>query len=258
MDINLLCLSIGNTRVAVGAFVSGSLESVRRVPVDDRPAVAAAVAELWALVAKQADPAVAGASVNTPAIEPIEHIASQVSGLRVEWVGRDLDLPIRVLTDAPEETGVDRVLNVAAAYEQLGKACVVVDAGTALTVDCCNDAGEFLGGAIAPGVSMMLDALHEKTARLPRVQAAVPDNAAFGRNTTQAILHGVFHGIRGMVQHIVENYASELSVWPDVIATGGDAPLLFTGWEVIHAVAPDLTLYGIALAYANHHIKHGT
>jgi len=258
MDINLLCLSIGNTRVAVGAFVAGSLESVRRVPVDDRAAVAAAVAEMWALMAGQPDPAIAGASVNAPAMEPIEHMAAQASGSRVQWVGRDLDLPIRVLTDNPQETGVDRVLNIAAAYEQLGKACVVVDAGTAITIDCCNDAGEFVGGAIAPGVAMMLDALHEKTARLPRVQAAIPDDSPFGRNTTQAILHGVYQGVRGMVRQIVENYACALTTWPDVIATGGDAELLFKDWDVIHAVAPDLTLYGIALAYANHHIKHGT
>jgi type III pantothenate kinase len=258
MDINLLCLSIGNSRVAVAAFVSGNLESVRRVPVEDRAAIASAVSEMWAMVAGQADPAVAGASVNPAAVEPIEHIATQITSLRVEWVGRDLDLPIPVLTESPSETGVDRVLNIAAAYEQLGKACVVVDAGTAITIDCCNDAGEFLGGAIAPGVNLMLDALHEKTARLPRVQLAVPDDASLGKNTTQAVLHGVFHGIRGMVQHIVENYASQLRVWPDVIATGGDAQLLFTGWEIVHAIAPDLTLYGLALAYANHHIKHGT
>jgi type III pantothenate kinase len=258
MDINLLCLAIGNTRVAVAAFVAGNLESVRRVAVSDRAGLTQAVTEMWNLVSELTDPAVAGASVNPPAVEPIEHIATQITGARVEWVGRDLDLPIRVLTEHPEETGVDRILNIAAAYEQIGKACVVVDAGTAITIDCCNDAGEFVGGAIAPGVAMMLDGLHEKTAKLPRVELAIPLPAPFGRDTTQAILHGVYHGVRGMVQHIVENYASALSAWPDVIATGGDAELLFKDWEVIHAVAPDLTLYGIALAYANHHIKHGS
>ena len=72
------------------------------------------------------------------------------------------------------------------------------------------------------------------------------------------MLHGVFYGIRGMVKELVENYATELGIWPDIIATGGDAPKLFEGWELIHAIAPDLTMYGIALAYANHHIKHGT
>src|SRR5437016_4764069 len=82
--------------------------------------------------------------------------------VRLKWVGRQIDLPIKVLTEKPEETGVDRIVNIAAAHEQMEKACVVVDAGTAITVDCCNDAGEFLGGAIAPGARTMLAALHEK------------------------------------------------------------------------------------------------
>jgi type III pantothenate kinase len=68
----------------------------------------------------------------------------------------------------------------------------------------------------------------------------------------------VVDAVRGMVKELAENYATALGYWPDIIATGGDAPKLFEGWELIHAVAPDLTLFGIALAYANHHIKHGT
>jgi type III pantothenate kinase len=190
-------------------------------------------------------------------MEPIEHVVEQATGTRVEWVGREIELPVKVLTEEPEQTGVDRVLNVAAAYEQMGKACVVVDAGTAITVDVCNDAGDFLGGAIAPGVQVMLDALNEKTAKLPRVSLE-PPKGAFGRSTADAIRAGVYHGVRGMVKELTENYATELGFWPDIIATGGDAPKLFEGWELVHAVAPDLTLYGIALAYTNHHIKHGT
>ena len=88
--------------------------------------------------------------MNPPLIEAMEHVVNQAIGKPIEWVGRDLDLPIKVATDNPTETGVDRVLNVAAAYEQMGKACAVVDAGTAFTVDCCDDEGKFLGGAIAP------------------------------------------------------------------------------------------------------------
>jgi type III pantothenate kinase len=160
-----------------------------------------------------------------------------------------------VLTGEPTKTGVDRVLNVAAAYEQMGKACVVVDAGTAITIDCCNDSGDFLGGAIAPGVSLMLDALHDKTALLPRVEFEVP-TGIFGQTTRDAILEGVYHGMRGMVKELVEQYAVKLGQWPDIIATGGDAQKLFAGWELIHAVSPDLAMYGIALAYTEHHLKN--
>ena len=77
-----------------------------------------------------------------------------------------------------------------------------------------------------------------------------------GRDTTHAILQGVHTGIRGMVKELVEGYATELGTWPELIATGGDAEKLFAGWELVHAVAPDLTLYGIALAYTEHHIKN--
>ena len=105
---------------------------------------------------------------------------------------------------------------------------------------------------------MMLDALHEKTSKLPRVSKFAAPAEPFGRSTEQAILHGVYHGIRGMVKELVEQYATELGAWPDLIATGGDAETLFRDWELVHAIAPDLTLYGVALAYAEHHIKHGS
>jgi len=200
--------------------------------------------------------AIAGASVNPALMEQIEHVVERETGTHVQWVGAEIELPVKVLTEQPNETGVDRVLNVAAAFEQMGKACVVVDAGSAITVDCCDDQGTFLGGAIAPGVNMQLDALKEKTAKLPRVDLDTPAEA-FGRSTEQSIRHGVYYGVRGMVKELAENYATELGFWPDIIATGGDAPRLFEGWELIHAIAPDLTLYGIALAYTNHHIKHG-
>jgi type III pantothenate kinase len=255
MDINLMVLNAGNSRLAIGVFVAGELTYVSRVGQDQRSDWPARFAEAWEKIDGREGVSVAGASVNPPLIESLEHAALQATGPRVQWVGREIDLPIQVLTDTPEETGVDRVLNVAAAYEQMGKACVVVDAGTAVTVDCCNDEGAFLGGAIAPGLAMQLRCLHEKTAKLPDVPFEVPPSA-FGKDTADAIRAGVYYGLRGLVRDATEAYATELGFWPDIIATGGDAPRLFEGWELIHAIAPDLTLYGIALAYANHHIKH--
>jgi type III pantothenate kinase len=255
MDINLLVINLGNSRLAVGTFVAGELKHVSRVSLDQRSDWEGVIAEAWRKISDKERPAVAGASVNPRLLEQVEHGVQQATGQAVQWVGRELELPVKVLTDQPQETGVDRVVNIAAAYEQMGKACVVVDAGTAVTVDCCNDQGDFLGGAIAPGVAMQLDALHCNTAKLPRVDLEIPPGA-FGKDTPNAIRQGVYHGLRGMVKELVENYATELGYWPDIIATGGDAPKLFQGWELIHAIAPDLTLYGIALAYANHHIKH--
>lgn len=255
MEINLLVLNLGNSRLAMGAFVAGELGGVIRVPHGQRGEWAERIRETWGRIADREGAAVVAASVNPALNEALEHAVEQATSRRTLWVGKDIELPIKVLTDEPEQTGIDRVLNMAAAYEQMGNACVVVDAGTAITVDVCNDSGDFLGGAIAPGVSLQLDALHEHTAKLPRVQFDVPQGP-IGENTRDAILQGVYHGIRGMVKELAEAYATELGQWPEIIATGGDANQLFDGWELVHAVAPDLTLYGIALAYADHHIKH--
>jgi len=249
-------LNLGNSRLALGTFAAGELGGVYRVPLGQRGEWGDRIREAWSRIAEREGAAVVAASVNPPLNEALEHAVEQATGRRTLWIGKDIELPIKVLTEQPEQTGVDRVLNVAAAYEQMGDACVVVDAGTAITVDVCNDAGEFLGGAIAPGVALQLDALHDKTAGLPRTQFEVP-KGSIGETTRDAILQGVYHGIRGLVKELAEAYATELGQWPEIIATGGDAAALFGGWELIHAVAPDLTLYGIALAYADYHIKHG-
>jgi type III pantothenate kinase len=277
MDINLLALSIGNSRLALGSFIAGELTQTWRVAFADRADLATLISGAYAplrgrsisvvrkgegigLEDSGGGAAVVGLSVNSSQNQAVEEAVQKATGQSLRWIGRDIELPIAVLTEDPTKTGVDRVVNVAAAYEQLAKACVVVDAGTAITVDCCSAKGEFLGGAIAPGLAMMLDALHERTAGLPRVDLEKENLpiVSIGRSTEEAIRSGVYHGIRGMVRELVEAYANQIGTWPEVIATGGDAGLLFEGWELIHAVAPDLTLYGAALAYTNHHIKHGT
>jgi type III pantothenate kinase len=257
MDINLLTLSLGNSRLAAGVFSGGELTHVVRVPVGNQAILGQTIAAAWKLIAQLARPAIAVASVNGPAEKMLGEIVLGETGQKPQWVGRELDLPINVLTEEPAKTGVDRVVNIAAAFEQLERACVVVDAGTAVTLDFCNDNGDFLGGAILPGTRMMLAALHEKTAGLPAVEFQVPQGTV-GASTAAAMCQGVYHSIRGMVREIVENYATDLGRWPEVIATGGDAAMLFGGWEVIHAVSPDLTLYGVALAFTEHHIRNDT
>ena len=255
MDINLLAVNVGNSRVTLGTFVNGELDGVVRVDLDDTAGIAEAVRAAWAKFDDSARPEICGASVNPVAQEAIEHVIVQAADKSVQWIGREVDLPMTVTTEEPRQTGVDRVLTLAAAFEQIENGCVVVDAGTALTINVCNEKGEFLGGAIAPGARMMLDSLHANTAKLPKVTLAVPAGP-IGRSSEQAMLVGVVYGIRGMVQSIIEQYAEVLGRWPEMIATGGDAALLFGDWELTHAVSPDLILYGIALAYTEHNIKH--
>jgi type III pantothenate kinase len=257
MDINLMVLNVGNSRLAAGAFVAGELQQVGRAPVSDPAAMRAVVEGAWSAVAGRTGACVAGACVNPPVAGAVEQLVRDIADRSVQWVGRELELPITVLTDPPGDTGVDRIVTMAAAYEQMGKACVVVDAGTAITINCCNDNGDFLGGAIAPGASLQLWSLHTETAKLPQVSLQRPVDW-IGKSTTDAMRQAVYHGARGLVRELVEQYATELGEWPEVIATGGDAELLFGGWELIHAVSPDLSLYGVALAYANHHLRHQT
>jgi type III pantothenate kinase len=257
MDINLMTLNLGNSRLAIGVFAAGELRHVVRISHAEQASWPQAIATAWEYIRDQPRPAVAAAGVNPGLAPKLDQAVLDATGQRIQWVGKDLELPINVLTDPPDQTGVDRIVNIAAAYEQLGKACCVVDAGTAVTVDFCNDNGDFVGGAIAPGANLMLQSLHANTGQLPAVKLDQPTGFV-GKSTAEAILQGVYHSIRGLVRETVEGYALEVGAWPEVIATGGDARLIFDGWEIIHAVSPDLTLYGIALAYTNHHIRHET
>jgi type III pantothenate kinase len=147
--------------------------------------------------------------------------------------------------------GEDRLLNAAAAYGELKQACIVVDAGTALTVDFIDGAGTFHGGAIAPGARLMLDALHGQTAQLPEVELKPPAEP-IGHSTVEAMRTAAFHGLRGMVRELVEKFAETVGQYPLVIATGGDAELLFKDYELIERIVPDLTLRGLAVTVAAH------
>jgi type III pantothenate kinase len=255
MDINLLVVAIGNSRLHLATFVGGELETVRHASHAQSADFASIISELWKTLPEGSD--VAGCSVVPGKLESIEHAIKQSTGKPVQWVGADLDIPIPVTTKEPKQTGVDRALVAAAAYEQLQKACVVVDAGTALTINLVNDQGALVGGAIMPGVAMMIDSLHARTAKLPQITFTAPDDA-YGTDTESAIRHGITASLRGAVQSLAERWAEQMGTWPEVIATGGDAHALFDGWEVVHAVSPDLLMYGVALAYTNHHIKHGS
>lgn len=163
-------------------------------------------------------------------------------------VGRDLSIPVRCAVDDPRAVGHDRLLNALAAFDRAKQACVVVDAGTAVTVDFIDGEGTFQGGVIAPGVRMMLDALHQHTDALPRIDDETPDPAAgpFGRNTAHAMRLGVRDALVGLVRSAVERFAESYGAFPQIIATGGDAPLLEHAGIVEHFV-PDLQLLGLGL-----------
>ncbi len=245
----LIVIDIGNTRTALGAWAGGEVSRVSRVPTEDGQAFAAALAALGSFFPGGRVPAVAIGSVVPNALaRVVEQVGSM---LRVEAgvVGRSLPLPMEVDLPAPQAVGVDRVCCVAAAFERIQSACVVVDFGTAITADVAGDDGRFLGGAILPGARLQSRALHTYTAKLPEVEIAFPAEP-IGCDTVAAIQTGVCLGITGAVRGIVESIATHLGKWPQVVGTGGDLDLFLPHCDFLDSAVANLSLMGIGLAWA--------
>ena len=244
----LLAISVGNSRTAVGRFEGDRLEASDHVENGDAAVVAQAIERHWQALEDQ-DAMVVLASVNDPFATRLVPELETRTGAEVHRVRRDLPIPIGTCVDDDASVGEDRLLAAAAAWDALKQAVVVVDAGTAITLNFIDGEGTFHGGAIAPGATLQLKALHEHTALLPRVAFAQPEaGEPFGRNTAEAMLIGVYEGIRGMVRQLVERYAEHYGAFPMVVATGGDAETLFRGDELVDRIVPELVLRGIAVA----------
>ena len=245
---SLLAVSIGNTRTRIGAFVDGKLAETATIENGSDEKLGEAIDSAYAPLRDNPDAAVLLAAVNTPQAERVTAALTERTGRAIHRIERDLPVPVGRQLDPEAIVGEDRLLNAAAAYDVLKQACVVVDAGTAITVDFVDGAGTFHGGAIAPGGQLMLDALQERTSLLPEVEFGRPEEA-LGHNTTEAMKTGVYHALRGMVHELVEKYAEVAGSFPLVIATGGDGALLFKEDERVDRVVPDLTLMGMALTW---------
>lgn len=160
----------------------------------------------------------------------------------------DVSIGIRVLVDRPEEVGADRLVNAVATFEEYGGPKIIVDFGTATTFDVIDAQGNYLGGAIAPGVNLSLEALHMASAQLPRVAIGRPERVV-GKTTVQAMRSGIFWGYVGMVEGTIERIRQEMGTPLGVISTGGLAPLFGECSAVLEKSDPQLTLKGL---YAIH------
>ncbi len=244
---NLIAINVGNTRTQLGQFIDGELEQNERFDNDQRAEIVQTVLKWWQPVASLRQAMIPLASARETIARQLSSALRDQLSVEIYEVGNDLPLPISSQLDPETITGVDRLLNAAAAYERIRQACVIVDAGTAVTVDFVDRDGTFHGGAIAPGAALQLRALHEHTDALPELTLRVPADDAFGRSTAQAMLQGVYQGIRGLVARLVEQYAESYGAYPKIIATGGDAELLFENDELIDNIVPELTLLGMAI-----------
>jgi type III pantothenate kinase len=190
-----------------------------------------------------------------PEIEPIiNEWSKNVFKIKPLKVGRDFDVPIANRTDAPAKVGKDRLLNALAARKIVPghKPIIVISCGTAITFDIVSHKGEFLGGAIAPGISMMAKALYQNCALLPWVKLPSKKPVALGRNTQDAIISGVYFGGSGLVRNIIHELVKTLKIKPSgvrIILTGGDAELVNSALPLKGKIIPDLTLRGLVWAY---------
>jgi len=163
-------------------------------------------------------------------------------------VGAGIKTGVRISLDNPREVGADRVVNAAAAHRLYGGPLIVIDLGTATTLDAVSEEGDYLGGAIAPGIGIAADALFERAAKLPRVELIRPKKA-IGRNTVAAMQSGIIFGYVGLIEGIVARMKKELGGKVRVIATGGLAGIIAEETNVVDILDPDLTLVGLRLIH---------
>lgn len=169
-------------------------------------------------------------------------------GLKVTLIGKDIPVPIKNLYRNPRQVGIDRLLNALAAYRRVKREAIVIDFGTAITFDVVGKKGEYLGGVIAPGIEISLEALFKKTALLPKIRLAHPKNW-IGKDTVESIRVGCSVGIGGLCDRTVEAISKKYRLRPAVLATGGYASFMKRYCKSVQSVLPDLILEGILQAY---------
>ena len=249
----LLTVDVGNTNTVLGIFDGEELVRSWRVKTDPRTTAD----ELWLqLNALVADYEVTGLSIcsTVPATlrELRTMIASYFSKIPTNIVEPGTKTGVPLLVDNPKEIGADRIVNTLAAHVLYGGPAIVVDFGTSTNLDVVSPKGEFLGGALAPGIEISVDALAARAAQLRKVELIRPKNV-IGKNTVEALQSGTIFGFAGQVDGLVDRITAELAQSydqaPTVIATGGLAPLIIGVAETIDEHEPDLTLIGLRLIH---------
>jgi len=249
----LLAVDIGNTQTHVGGFRDTALAEHWRFQTragatgDEIAERIAGLLRLSGIEPGEIE-ALAVSSVVPPLANEYEAMARRYFDAPCLTIkpGVRTGMPIRI--DNPYEVGADRLVNAVAAYERIGGACVVVDFGTGINFDAVSADGEYLGGAIAPGVEISLTALTERGARIPRIDLAEPESA-IGKSTRAAIQSGVIFGFAGLIDGIAERIRRELGGDPRFIATGGLANAIAPFCETIDEIDDLLTLTGLRLLW---------
>ncbi len=249
----LLCIDIGNTNITLGLYAGSKPGPRWRLATTHERMPDEFGVQLLGLFTHKKIP-----------LEKIDCavIASVVPQLTERWVqvcqiylectplivDAETNTGVRILIDNPRSVGADRIVDVAAAHQIYGGPACIVDFGTATTFDAVSPNGDYLGGAIAPGIGIAADALAQRTAKLPHVEIAAPPSP-IGRNTVHAMQSGLLFGYIGLVEGMVTRFREELGGDMKIIATGGLAELIAQHTNALEIIAPWLTLDGLRLIY---------
>jgi type III pantothenate kinase len=255
----LLVIDVGNTHTVLGVFGGAELRDHWRLVTaanrtgDEYAVLLHALFGMARLDLTSVDAAILS-SVVPAAQAPIEQMLRERLRIAPLVVGPGIKTGMPILYENPREVGADRIVNAVAAYERYRAGTIVVDFGTATTFDCVTPAGEYLGGAIAPGITIGADALYRHAAKLPRVELVRP-KAVVGRNTVASIQSGLLWGYVGLVDGVVRRMAAEVGFAPRVIATGGLAAVIAPQSETIQDTDDLLTLRGLKILFDRNPIE---
>ena len=253
----LLAIDVGNTNIVLGVFdgerlvQSWRLQTLRERTADELGLLVDGLFEHSRIERVQIRGVIVG-SVVPPLTGTIITMIDRYFGVQALNVEPGVNTPMPILYENPAEVGADRIVNGIAAWERFGRGkgrpMIVLDFGTATTLDAITDKGEYLGGAICPGVQISADALFQRAARLPRIDVRKPARIV-GRTTVGAMEAGLFYGYVGMVEGLVRRMSAELGGGALCVATGGLATIIAPETPLIEHVDPDLTLHGLRIVW---------
>ncbi|MGD7055040.1 type III pantothenate kinase [Sutcliffiella horikoshii] len=249
----LFVLDVGNTNTVIGVYDGEELkhhwrvETSRNKTEDEFGMIFKSLLEHVGLSFKDFEGIIIS-SVVPPIMFSLERMCQKYFHLKPLIVGPGIKTGLNIKYENPREVGADRIVNAVAGIHLYGSPLVIVDFGTATTYCYINEDKQYMGGAIAPGISISTEALYSRASKLPRIEIARPDGV-IGKNTVSAMQAGILFGYVGQVEGIVNRMKKQSDVTPKVIATGGLAALIGNESDVIDIVDPFLTLKGLHLIY---------